>query len=594
MGQDNKVTKEELAGYRLFSRIRMVALYVLTAAVVLIAIWGISMISDTMSMAGQAKELKAGLEEMLSSVKAQDIDGANVALAKVDSAADALDETLSSPLWETLQSFPFVGSDISSVHELINLLQDASDGAIKPAISVVVEYPMSGLKVDDGFSASTINAYIGLLKQMEPFVNEVIGRLDNINFVMVKSDKITEYTDKMKMLVQTYADAEQYLNLFDTFLGDGEDRTYLLVAQNSAEIRASGGFPGSIGTIRIEDGILYIGDFASVYNVLSYGTPTDVGPTEQEDSLFGNWMHYPRDAGVNPDFPRVAQIWARSYENYNKEDVDGVVSLTPVIIQQLLSYIGSITLSDGTELNGDNATMVLQHDLYNKYLSAYIPSSQNADMADALFAETAKATMGMLVQDFDVKRLASYFEIFDEGVSDRTIMMWMKNEEDQTVVESVGASGALNSDENKPVAGIYFSGTEASKLGWYFDMDTEVSEPVENGDGTRTYDVTVTMRNTIGDDDISSLGLYILGPSEGTIVGYIHMFAPAGGTVSDFKASQNTRIYMDNYAGLDLGYTTHVIIYPKTPFVVTYKVTTAAGVTEPLQISTTPTLQDYR
>ena len=81
---------------------------------------------------------------------------------------------------------------------------------------------------------------------------------------MVKSDKITEYTDKMKMLVQTYADAEQYLNLFDTFLGDGEDRTYLLVAQNSAEIRASGGFPGSIGTIRIEDGILYIGDFASL------------------------------------------------------------------------------------------------------------------------------------------------------------------------------------------------------------------------------------------------------------------------------------------------------------------------------------------
>ena len=81
MGQDNKVTKEELAGYRLFSRIRMVMLYVLTAAIVLIAIWGISMISDTMSMVGQAKELKAGLEEMLSSVKAQDIDGANVALA---------------------------------------------------------------------------------------------------------------------------------------------------------------------------------------------------------------------------------------------------------------------------------------------------------------------------------------------------------------------------------------------------------------------------------------------------------------------------------------------------------------------------------
>ena len=50
---------------------------------------------------------------------------------------------------------------------------------------------------------------------------------------------------------------------------DGSDKVYLLAAQNTAEIRAAGGFPGSIGTIRVEDGVMSIGDFNPVNDVLA-------------------------------------------------------------------------------------------------------------------------------------------------------------------------------------------------------------------------------------------------------------------------------------------------------------------------------------
>lgn len=33
--------------------------------------------------------------------------------------------------------------------------------------------------------------------------------------------------------------------LMKAFIGDGSDKVYLLAAQNTAEIRAAGGFPGS-------------------------------------------------------------------------------------------------------------------------------------------------------------------------------------------------------------------------------------------------------------------------------------------------------------------------------------------------------------
>ena len=73
------------------------------------------------------------------------------------------------------------------------------------------------------------------------------------------------------------------------------------------------------------------------------------------------------------------------------------------------------------------------------------------------------------------------------------------------------------------------------KLGWFLDIDTEIGEPVVNDDGTRTYDVTATYSNVLNNADKVNAGNYILGSYGGTITGYIHIFAPAGGTISDIK-----------------------------------------------------------
>lgn len=70
----------------------------------------------------------------------------------------------------------------------------------------------------------------------------------------------------------------------------------------------------------------------------------------------------------------------------------------------MLKYIGNVTLSDGTELTSENATKVLQYDLYYKYLNANAAATAG-DYVDDLFAETAKATMSKLVSDLTSRRL---------------------------------------------------------------------------------------------------------------------------------------------------------------------------------------------
>ena len=541
----------------------------------------------------QAVILKADLKNVLSALKAQDADSTFAACDELDIALDNINATLDKPLWRMVYKVPKFKGYIDSVEKLLSLVDEASNDIARPTAAVFEEYPLSELKVDDGFNITVINAYLSLLEDIEPKIDDIVYSMNQVNLPMGLNSMISDYSTQIASMTGSYDNLKEFLPLFKAFIGDGSDRTYLLAAQNSSEIRASGGFPGSVGTIRIRDGILSIGDFSSVYNVLSTHTPSAAGITDEEKELFGSWMNAPRDACFDPAFERVAYIWALAYEQKNFEHVNGVVSLTPAIIQNMLGYIGNVTLSDGTELTGDNATQVLQYDLYYKYLNANASSSAG-DYVDNLFAETAKVTMAKLVSDFDVKKAGDYYKVFSDGAKNRTVMMWMEDEAEQALVKNAGCSGGLNDDSENPETGVYFSISDPCKLGWFLNIDTQISEPVVNSNGSSTYEVTATYSNTLSDNDKINAGRYILGSYGGTITGYIHIFAPAGGSISDIEMSNGDTMYTGNYNNLQVAYRFGNSIAPGSSITVTYKITTASGVTNPLGVNSTPTLQNYR
>lgn len=551
--------------------------------------------TDAKSMLSEANTLKTDLKAVMTGVKERDVESAQNATLKLDNTVRKLDRTLSSPVWKAVSHAPFAGKYVKSVNTLVSVAEDASDNILKPALDVMDEYPLEGLKVGDGFSVSTINAYLNLLEDIEPRIESMTTKMQTVKLPLGKTEMLSEYTQMLTKLTAAYKENGEYLPLFRAFLGDGSDKLYLLAAQNSAEIRASGGFPGSMGTIRIEDGVLTIDDFKTVYDMISVNPPTEAHITDTEYLLFSGSLDYARDACYIPDFERVGEIWALAYESKNDEHIDGVISLTPVIIQKVLAYTGAVTLSDGTELNGDNATQMLQKDLYYKYLSSNSSYKVSNAYVDSLFAETAKIVMGKLVDDFDINRIADYSKIFTDGGKDRTILIWMEDETAESYVKAAGCSGALNDDPSNPEAGVFFSGANGSKLGWFVSLDTQIGDDVTiNDDGSRTYDVTVTVSNDITRDDMYRAGNYIIGNYNGQVESYLHLFAPAGGTISDFETSNSMTMNMDEYHGLEVAYNVEFMLAPSNPVTVTYKVTTAPGVSTPLKISQTPTLQSYR
>ena len=557
-------------------------------------------LSEMNGFKSHAKKMKADLKSVVYCIKDDDFSGASEAMDEVDNERLYLREKINDPFWSLVAKFPFLKGDIKAVNELLDIVDDACNLIVHPFIVQAKGHPLSDLKTDGGFNVSLINSYLEFAETIVPVVDEMAIRINSIEFGPISKGAVGDYTDKLGSLIETYEHFKKYIPLVEAFCGHGEDKFYIMLAQNSAEIRASGGFPGSMGTVRIEDGVLDIGDFVSVYDLLPMGQAFDSGITDQEIQLFGYmYAGESHDACFNPHFARVGEITKASYEEYNPEYVDGIISLTPAVIQDILNFLNAtISLEDGSVLDGTNATRIIQRELYIIYQGVEGYAFVNNDYVDSMFAETAKQAMDVLVGNFKLEKLPDYVKLFEHGFQNRTIMLWLADPKEEKLVEAVGASGNLNSDENNPKAGIYFSVCDPSKLGMFVEILPELSEPTVLPDGSREYTMKVTLNNYLNEymDKYFINSWFVLGGYGGNIQSYVYFFAPAGGTVSDFEIEpwMWQDVMLDEYEGLELGYMLNLFLYPDEPVTVTYKITTAPGVETPLTIDMTPTLQDYR
>ena len=752
---------------------RKKALMIILPIIAIIAIIALIIGINVGNTKRQASTLKNDLELVLENIQNKDPDGAEKALELVRKDTDTLNNTLNNGFWGTVSGIERVKNEIDTGKELIGIMSNAEEKIMTPLIALMKQEPLSNLKVGEGgFNVKLINKYLDFVEKIQPDLENMMTEIQNVDTESMVGGMVGNYKEKLYSLTDAYNQASSLLPMLRTILGSGEDRLYLLAAQNSAEIRASGGFPGSIGTITIKDGVLNISNFVSVYYAMAGSISKASQVTEREVDLFNAWVFAPRDACFIPAFDRTAKIWAVGFEdmqrewgyhdregyweeqysdpdfetyvtrpayssymdipndpgeidrgqdsaneqngnepnqpqaeedpnaqqpegdeeghpenggnpdgqegqqdeenpggdngegNNNNNDngsgdtgedlssagtsvflktappqngipvisfkdnislqengavdlmddewetefdweyddpsmhevlyVDGIVSLTPAIIQMLLKYTGEIVLSDGTVLNGDNATRVLQYELYHRYFDERTMDDESNGKADALFAETAKTVMKEFVSSFEISKFADFYELFKSGIDKNIIQIWMADEEEEKVIAEAGCSGKLNFEPEKPEAGIFFSLSDPSKLGWYLDIDTELSDPVTNSDGSQTYHMKVTLRNTISDEDITNSAWYITGSYNGTITGFLHCFAPAGGKIENAETDGWLEMIPANYQDLELYYTQNISIDPGDFFEVSFDVTTAPHVDTPLKIRTTPTLSEYR
>lgn len=575
-----------------------------------VAVLLIALAAAAFAAVGSAKEMKSQATQVLQDVKSiQTAIGENDYAAAAQSAQQASELTgsiageLSSPLWMAASIIPVYGQDISGMRDLMTALDDAFDEGLVPLTKTLEANPPDSLiSADRRINVAAVTQLLDAVQDAAPSMQkcaDVAESLPEMHIEQLKS-VVDPAKEKLTTINATFQKAAALAPVAGPVLGANGNRTYLIVAQNSAELRSSGGFPGSMGTLEIRDGEIILNDFSKVYDVLTDTNQSSVSITDEEYALFGAAsMDCPRDAGIDPDFTRVASIWAASYEERNVAHLDGVISITPSVVQDILAIVGPVTLSDGTELTGSNATKVLQSDIYWKYLAEGAdPDGTGGAVTDALFAQAAHETFNKLFSNLNADTLIKFASCMAKDMEDRTVMFWLTDEGEQAILASLDCSGALNDDPMRPELGVFFSLWVGSKMGWYVDIDNQVLESKKNADGSYTYKMQTTFTDTVSFEEIASGGEYIIGDiydyEYGVLYPCLYIYAPAGGSISNLESNSSVAFEEARHDGLQAFKAWRTVLRPDQPIVCTYTVTTAPNAEQEMKIVCTPTLTEYR
>ena len=187
-------------------------------------------------------------------------------------------------------------------------------------------------------------------------INEMLPRLNDIqtqsHFISLDSLPVSEQQrNQLQQLLQALpliqTDLVQVLDLLGVanwLLGVNEPRTFLVQTMDRAELRPTGGFTGQYGELQISGGRIApfnLRDISLVEYVDNNKTLGQSAPLQ-----YSSWWPYAnwglRDSNVSADFPTSAQLAINQYEFEVGHHVDGVILLTPFLIEHILQIIGPI------------------------------------------------------------------------------------------------------------------------------------------------------------------------------------------------------------------------------------------------------------
>ncbi|MEE3921709.1 DUF4012 domain-containing protein [Micromonospora sp. BRA006-A] len=124
-------------------------------------------------------------------------------------------------------------------------------------------------------------------------------------------DAVVALRTELDQLGELTSAADRGARLLPPLLGADGPRTYLLVSQNPAELRATGGMFGAYAVLRAEGGRIRLVKQGSSSELGSFDPPLKVD--EEAKRLWGELPGlYPADVNLTPDFrppPRSAGRW---------------------------------------------------------------------------------------------------------------------------------------------------------------------------------------------------------------------------------------------------------------------------------------------
>lgn len=322
----------------------------------------------------------------------------------------------------------------------------------------------------------------------------------------------------------------------------GSERTYLVLLQNNAELRATGGFLSAFALIEFKHGIPVNIDFQDVYGkiddheYIAPPYPMDI-LLEKDSATYAG--HSFRDANFNPDFPQAVQdLLGFFHRTYPDTTLDGVFALNFSVLENIIGLYEPLELNQH-ELTRTNLFETLENvvsDIDRHNLDA-LASRKN------IINDFARVTLRRMA--FTPWKWRELSDLVTRSLNEKEILLTFIRPSLARKVNRLGWDGAFPSPDPKhpaDVLGVNVSNFGGMKSDRYITRDVHYSVELtdqKDADGrpVAMAALEVTLRH-MGDYNT---------PLSGEYKGYVRVFLPMGVELLESSTGASRQEFIANY-----------------------------------------------
>ena len=570
-----------------------IILLVIAAIIPALIIWFSLSAAKAVSEVKQAAKQVAVIQGAIGNNDSASLEQSINAIADHIKAAHA---QTSQPIWTIAGAIPYYGDDIRAVSSSMDAMNTLATDGLPHLAKAGGLLSLKDVSVSNGTVTIPNLAQIGdEMGKAQPAVDDANQRFQTVDGTHIPQlTRMLEDAQEQFGAVASAMDAATSVaklmpSMMNVDGAGGGARTYVILAQNNAELRGTGGIDGSWGSLTIDGGKLTLNQFIS-NGELPWTSQPVIPLTNDEIHVFGDVLaRMPQNPTLTPDFPRSGQIAKAMWENKFGGTVDGVIAVDPIMLQNVLKVVGDVSFDFNGRtfaLNGDNTAQMLLNQVYFD-----IPDQ---DQEDAFFPVAAGAAFDRILHAN--ANPVALVKALSDSVSTGHVYLWSAHEDEQQEIVKTSISGALSTDPQRPQAGVYFADGSGSKLGWYVKRDITAVLDQTLDDGSSRYNLNIDLANTVSDEKAATLPPYVTinrydDSPVGSVSLIVYVYAPAGGRLESWTFPDGGDFdSITTHDGLTVG-VKQIVLKPGENYQIRASLLTAPGnpdEQEPMELRTTP------
>ncbi|MDP2631106.1 MAG: DUF4012 domain-containing protein [Candidatus Uhrbacteria bacterium] len=327
---------------------------------------------------------------------------------------------------ETYSALGILNRVFTSGEQLLSIVSKVGTSVLRTNGDKTFELYMKTLSIDEkGAILKIISEAIPTLNGARASLQLAVRQIDTLDQGRLSSQLRNAVTQTRVGAQEIQSAIDSWLPLAEvipSFLGYPDEKAYLILLQDTSELRATGGFISHYGILKIHNGEVTLLKTDNVYNLddraerlVSLPPPGPVGQYLSKD--IKKW--FLRDANWSPDFGESARQSEGLYhlEGGQEKKIDGVLAATPELVRSLLRFSGPIRI-EGRDYTADN---VLENLAFEVREGNYRRGISEADRKE-IFGQLI-ARMGERLLDLPLTRWLELYKIIEARLNEKNLLL---------------------------------------------------------------------------------------------------------------------------------------------------------------------------